>query len=859
MKIKFWNKGKFIGFFLSLLVPVIIMIGIYYSIGIYPGSEKTILASDAFAQTAPFFASFNNVLHGKQNILYSWNASLGLNYWSLMAYYINGIFSVCIAFFSNKQIPDALYMILLLKFGAMSTTFWIMGNNIYKLPQKIIVCLSISYSLSGFCIAYSLQQMWLDGLIFLPLIILGIHRLMDENKLTILFIFYFLLFISNFYIAFMVGLFSFLYYICRLLTDVQLYKQSILNYLITSFLAGGASMIVILPTVLDLMNNGESLNEATNFFTRNLGFWDIPVKTMVGAYDTSKYGSAPFIYFGLFATIFCIFYFVSPKITLKNKLIYGGLVIVLIASVYIEPLNLFWHGFHSPYMFLFRFSFLLSFLGLLLAGYGLEKYEDSDFNRLVNYIIGLALTYIVIVIVSNKKRYFYINKLSILLTLIILLIYCLLLLLKGQKKVKPIVTSLLFMFLFTSEMTLNAKLLVDAISREWSYTPRKAYTENYDEITSLVDWARYENKHFYRLENIDKSGRNDSFVYGYNGVSMFSSIRNRHSSQYLDKLGFRSQGTNLTIQYNNNTLVMDSILGIKYNLAKKNPHKFGFEEVKTNKNYKLFENKYALPLGMLTDKGIYEKDVVNNQTELVQYLSKESMQLFSYAEAKMTKKENVIIEDNDTVLSYSKETPGKYRKMTYEIAVPENSQAYLSLYGQGVVDIKTITKQCNSIGNLEASGQYYNLGYYEKAQKIKVEVLLLGEDVVNLVKPTAMFLNVNNFKSTIDQIKKNEVFIETNGRKATANVNLTNEQVLFTTIPYDKGWSIYVDGNKVDTPVFKDAFLTVPLSKGKHTIKFVFLPQGFKIGCSLFLICIIGFVFYSHRSKKTFNQKRSII
>ena len=91
MKYKEWIKDKGRAFLLSILLPIGIMGFVYFLLGIYPGSEKTILASDALSQTSNFFASFNNALHGKQSFFYTWYGSLGLNYWSFMAYYINGI------------------------------------------------------------------------------------------------------------------------------------------------------------------------------------------------------------------------------------------------------------------------------------------------------------------------------------------------------------------------------------------------------------------------------------------------------------------------------------------------------------------------------------------------------------------------------------------------------------------------------------------------------------------------------------------------------------------------------------------------------------------------------------------------
>ncbi|MFD2305196.1 YfhO family protein [Enterococcus termitis] len=851
MKRKEWVKYKGWSFLLSILLPIGIMGFVYFLLGIYPGSEKTILASDALSQTSNFFASFNNALHGKQSFLYTWYGSLGLNYWSFMAYYINGIFSPLVYFFDNSQIPDALYMILLLKFGAIGGSFWVMSDRLFKVPQWSKLLLSVSFALSGFSIAYSPQQMWLDGLMYLPLVILGIHRLMDQRKPAVLFISYLLLFLSNFYMAFMIGVFSFLYVFCRFIITPKKYQSTLIPYLVTSLLAGGASMVTILPTLLDLKNNGESLTKLTGFFTNDTGIWDIPVKTLVGVYDTSKYGSAPFLYFGLLGTIFCLFYFVSPKIPRKNKFVYGGLFFLLIASVYIEPLNLFWHGFHAPNMFLFRFSFLFSFLGLLLAGFGLEKVTKEDSGRMVNIVIGMIFVYVLMVFLANRRRYDFLDKTSVLASVVLLIVYLLILLLKDRFKSKQSRWLVLLIMVFIGEMTLNAQRLVEGIATEWRYPERIAYEQNYQDVHQLVEWTKDKNDTLYRMANLDSSSRNESFIHGYSGVSMFSSIRNRHSSIYMNELGFRSTGTNLTIQYINNTLVMDALLGIKYNLAQNDPNKFGFTLKKTEGKYGVYENEFALPLGMLTDQGIYDKNVVKNQTELLQYLSGKTDSFFYFSEIETIKEENVQIEDHDSVLFYSKTAPNKVRTITYSVDVPARSQAYLSLYGQGAeVDVKTKVNGVENWAGLEGTGQYYNLGFYEKAQTVEVEVSFTGERVVHLVKPNAMFINVDTFKEAIEKVKAKGVSFETDGRTAEAEVNNEKDQVVLTTIPYDKGWQATIDGKKVDIPTFKDAFLALPVPKGSHKIKFVFVPQGFKVGVILFAGCIVLFGFYNWQITK---------
>ena len=94
MKIKVGSfKNNWPYMLASFFIPFLIMAIIYLSIGIYPGSSRSVLASDAFSQFSNFHASFNNVLHGKQSLFYTWNASLGLNYLSLISYYLGGLFT----------------------------------------------------------------------------------------------------------------------------------------------------------------------------------------------------------------------------------------------------------------------------------------------------------------------------------------------------------------------------------------------------------------------------------------------------------------------------------------------------------------------------------------------------------------------------------------------------------------------------------------------------------------------------------------------------------------------------------------------------------------------------------------------
>ncbi|MBO0423647.1 YfhO family protein [Enterococcus plantarum] len=856
-KIHLFIKDNGLYILLSLALPMLIMAVVYAKIGIYPGSEhRTILASDAFSQYVNFYASLNNVFKGDQSIFYTWNSSMGLNYWTFIAYYLGGIFSPLVLFFSSLQLPDFLYYLTLLKIGSLGGAFWIFSYQTFRLPKWNHVVLSVSYALMSFVIAYSEILMWLDAMLYLPLIVLGIHRLMDKKKPVLLFVSYFLLFVSNFYMAFMVGLFTFGYFLARLLTNRSQYLPRFPMYLITSLLAGGASMVMILPTLLDLRNNGEALSKIVRLKTKNTGPWDLVIKNMVGIYDSTKVKSTPFIYIGLLAVVFCLFFFVTKKVALRQKICYGSLLLVLVASFYLEPLNLFWQGMHTPNMFNFRFSFLFSFFVLVLAGYGFEKFKPDDFDQLVTIVLGLIGTYMAVKFMTGQGDYTYIQSINFIWTLVFLISYLFLFALVKRKNGFRKGIGVFFILLVCVEAGLNSYGIVEGIQTEWHYPARKYYADPYQPIKELVDQTKDDNDTFYRLENLNPVSPNDAFNYGYSGVSMFSSIRNRHSSYYLNGLGYRSLGTNLNIRYANNTLLMDSLVGIKYNLAKEDVLKFGYSKISEKEEYALYENKYALPLGMWTDDAIYEPGAVESQATLLNHLAKTNEDFFTFSDLEQVNMVNIREEKgriNQTdVVTYIPKKQNEPMVLEWTVEVPANKQAYVSIFP---VDYRTFGSPTLKLevdgvvydSSVSETGQYYSLGYHKEAKKVTFKMTISNvkkQNVFQIVQPDVALLDVDKFSQSIEAIKDNGVEFKVEGRRAKAEVSLDQDQVLFTSIPYDKGWKAYIDGKKVPIPTFKQALLTLPVSAGEHEIEFVFLPQGFLTGVALLLICMGSFIVY---------------
>ena len=78
-----------------------------------------------------------------------------------------------------------------------------------------------------------------------------------------------------------------------------------------------------------------------------------------------------------------------------------------------------------------------------------------------------------------------------------------------------------------------------------------------------------------------------------------------------------------------------------------------------------------------------------------------------------------------------------------------------------------------------------------------------------------------------------------------------------TTIPYDKGWQVFVDGKQVETySIYGDSLMAFDIENaGEHEIEFKYMPKIYVVGGIISAVSFVGFVviwiFEARKSKKT--------
>jgi uncharacterized membrane protein YfhO len=82
------------------------------------------------------------------------------------------------------------------------------------------------------------------------------------------------------------------------------------------------------------------------------------------------------------------------------------------------------------------------------------------------------------------------------------------------------------------------------------------------------------------------------------------------------------------------------------------------------------------------------------------------------------------------------------------------------------------------------------------------------------------------------------------------NIDVKKDGLLYLSIPYEKGWKLYVDGVKTEIKPLEDAMITADLTKGYHEIKLTYSPDGFVLGVVVSIVGLAAFVVLMILKKK---------
>ena len=816
------------GYIAAFFVPVVIMIIIFAQRGIFPFGEESFLRTDMYHQYAPFFSEFRHKLAEGGSLLYSWDIGLGVNFAALYAYYLASPLNWLLILCPGKYVIEFMTAAIVLKIGLAGLSFtWYLRKR-SGVPDFGACFFGIFYALSGYMAAYSWNIMWLDCIVLFPLILLGLEQLVREKKGLLYCISLALSILSNYYISIMICMFMVIYFAVLMVLDWENFKDGwgkcIGLFAGCSLLAGGLAAVVLLPEIFALQSTAsgemsfpqtvESYFSIVDMLARHIG----NVQVEIGLEHW------PNIYCGTAVLMLFLLYLVCRNISLREKAVYCSLLLFFLASFSVNVLNFIWHGFHYPNSLPARQSFIYIALMLTVcfqAYRNLDRFSDRS-------ILAAFLGAVSFVLLSQKFRegdeayHFAVFYGAV----FFLAVYAGLMVLyrrrgqgeRGRKRAA--LAALLTLF------TVCVEAAVNTTCTSVTTTSRTAYTADNEAVETLAASLKG-SADFYRIEKTNQRTKNDGAWMHFPSVSLFSSMAHADVTEFMKSLG--CEGSTNAYSITGSTPFVDCLLSVRYAFYPREQSMDRLEYVQDYQGTYLYANRYALPLGFMIP------DIMKNEWHLnMANPADVQNSLCSLFDAPDVLQEETGL-GNGPSLIYTPEEAGEY------YAFVSNKQVKSVSLKKG--------EEKDTFDNINR-GYLVEVGMVEAGETLAFQNEEGNEDLgIRLYR-----YNEAGLEHVYRKLAESPLTLsvwEDDRLKGTVDAGMGG--TLFTSIPYDKGWTVTVDGQERQPQELFGAFLGIELEPGSHVIECSYLPEGLKEGMMISLFCVAvlaAAVFISRRRRQ---------
>lgn len=842
------RKNVFLYATVAFLLPVTLTLIVYYIEKIHPFGNKTLLTIDMNNQYFSFYSYLQEILKGNHSLFYSFSKTLGGNLSGFSAYYLMSPFNWILIFFSKNNLPDAICLITVLKIGFCGLSFYLFLSWAKQNNQRQKWIFSTCYAMMSYNMVYQQNLMWLDGVILLPLIALGIKWICFKKSPILYIGSLATAIILNYYIGFMLCIFSVIYFLYIIIefkpnrTDHFLY--SLKTYLFSSILSGGFAMWILFPALKSL-SGGKAVFSLSNLkFYRNFHLTDFLVKFFTGSMDYQQIKTGlPNVYCGMIVVFFFGMLLLNPGVSLFQKLKVLAIIGILCLSFYINAFNLIWHGFNPPAWFPYRYSFIFSFFLILFAWDGLQSLELYTKQHLLKSCCFLFIITILSGIWMYHRNFEFMNSPKILISICFFAITAVLSIIGKQHSDK---IWILVLFTVCLDLVVNGSQTLNV----FSYVTYEDYHTLIEKNSPAIQFIKNTDNGFYRMEKNFFYKLNDPMLFDYAGVSHYSSSEKTEIKDFLISAGYC--GRDIQVHYDGgSSWAMDSFLGLKYIASEKALDKPWQLLDKINDVY-IYQNPYALPMSILTDETVL---AFNNN---VQCTFEFQNNLWKSLDKKIGKdifiaeKTSPLIPDADNATLNCSFTAQSDNPVFLYTKSDPNSNYSLFVNGKKI-------KVHSSIHEFHI----LHIGSFSPGETVHIQIIPdKNQPLPSICTMQVYYQNMDTFIEYYKNIMQNtctlKKFSDTNLKGSFRN-NTGRDYIVFT-FPYDEGWEVLIDEESVNTTKGAGIFLTAKIPSGYHQIELIYHPPGLLAGISLttasFLLTVIWLTIrYNHQSKEILRTR----
>ena len=858
----------------------IIVLLVYFCYDVSPFGDMTVLRMDLYHQYGPLFGELFERWKNLDSMLYSWKSGLGGNFLGNYLNYLSSPLTPVILLFGHKRIPQAIATLLLIKtaFGAGSFTYYL--KKTFSKHDFATAGFGLLYVFCGWYVAYYWNIMWVDALALLPLVILGVQRIIDKGRPWLYCISLAVSLFANYYMGYMICIFSILYFFVYYFSNysfndrfIKKYKnektgfvlklknsrffRSGIRFAAFSVLGAMLTAISLVPLYFALKACSATSGSFPVDYKSYFKIFDFLANHLAGVDPTIRSSGdvvLPNVYCGMLTVMLVPLYLFNKKFSIKEKAMHIGLLLILLLSMNINYANYVWHGFHFPNDLPYRFSFMYSFVLLIMAFKAFSDIKDYSSKHFL--AVGIAVMGFIVLVEKIESKN--VTDLAFWISIAFTGVYTLVITLFKNKNYSYTIVALLLLCTCASEI---AVANTNNYSMGQSYSN---YTENYKDFENVYSKIKEQDDSFFRLEQSKLLTRMDNSWYYYNGSSVFSSLANERLSNVMRDLGLMGNYIN-SFTYHPQTAVFNAMFDIKYILDndKSINNSEIYEDICGNDTYFAYKNKYCLPLAFGVDSAIKNWHTVSTTSPFVLQSDWFSSacgveDVFEYIPIEYVSYNNIFEFYPDEIasgsLNFNKEHKEDAASVTIEIVVPRDENVYVYLKSRNVKSVNISGNFLEKTQNMDNNFNIIDLGYCNEGESIFIQANIPDDKGDESVQFFAAGLDMDKFVKGYEILNNNAMtdisFRETDVK---GTVNMDKDGVLFTSIPYDEGWTVFVDGKKTDYYSISNAFLALDLSKGEHTVEFRFMPKGLLIGIgisSLTVIILLAFAILINKNKK---------
>ena len=853
-------------FLLAFLFPALTVLAAFAVTGCYPFGDRTILTVDLYHQYCPFLVAFRDKVLSGESLFYSWNDGLGQEYYAAYANYAASPLNIFSLFFTAKTMPVFIEFVTCFRAGLASLFMLLfLSSNDNRRIDNITVVFSSSYALCGWFISFFWNIMWCDAVVLLPLIALGLKRLLADRKVGLYIVTLAIAIASNYYAGYFICLFMVIfapaYYFCLFSGEkpkgdpgrlcFKTFIGAAFRFAFSSILAAGASAALTIPTYLILKNCSATGDQLKVDYGLQNDLFDFFGRLMVAANPNIRDGMAN-VYSGIVIVLLLPLFFLLPKrtgIKLKHKIVFGVLLAVMYLSLTNRTLNFIWHGMHFPNQIPYRESFIMSFLLVFIGFLTIRRIRSLG----VKYVTGAVLSSAAFLILYEKFGSGNEGYLQIGVTLLFLIIQGAALHTVSNINVKKsefFLETLLTVTMMV-EMFAASLITIGLVCKHEGFTSYAPYGRNHEEVHAYVEQAEGSEGHmnFERSELYPNNVCDLQSLYNVKGLSIFSSTARESFVKYMRNFGFHNNNIN-GLRNAGLTRVTATLLNVRnlVEIDKTQAVPALFEQEYKGKVISSWANKDALSVGFMTDPAVidYAPDYDND----LNVFSKTNDWVKSMGADDVYKPVTLIAGDTSGLMTVDRESSAmaftsssnvQNNEYSFNVTVKDadiGSDIYLYANSKKGGNV-TITCGDKTRKFEIRSFQIITCGVFD-GTPIDVYVKY-SESPSSNITLYGYQLDRAGYDRMLEKFSDEQLFVsEYDTTSLSGHIDVKEDGLLFLSIPYAEGWSAVVDGENAEITPIQDALMGIRLKAGSHDISLKYTPAGFKAGLIISIVSVIA-------------------